>query len=99
MTRLSGTKSRQGVGHSGSEFDDILENETPVVVSSPNKKRVSPPHGHIHELGSGSSGGLRSGRKFILKSVPSFPPLTPCIDSRGSTTQNRSKLQDNSGKN
>ena len=104
MTTLSGTKTSQGLNlDSGSGLNDILENETPVKLSSPNKKRVSPPHSHshnrIHELGSGSSGGLRSGRKFILKSVPSFPPLTPCVDSKGgTTTRNTYKLQDNSNK-
>lgn len=48
-----------------------------VKASSPNKKRVSPPH----EFSSSSSVGVRT-RKFTLKAVPSFPPLTPCIDSR-----------------
>lgn len=46
-----------------------------VKASSPNKKRVSPPHEEF------SSVGIRT-RKFTLKAVPSFPPLTPCIDSR-----------------
>ncbi|MCD9638364.1 hypothetical protein HAX54_022264 [Datura stramonium] len=52
-------------------------------VSSPNKKRISPPHCHLNELGSRSfGGGLKIGRKFILRVVPSFPPLTPCIESK-----------------
>ncbi|KAK9075682.1 hypothetical protein SSX86_004010 [Deinandra increscens subsp. villosa] len=50
-----------------------------VASSSPNKKRISPPRIRLHELGSST---LKSGRKFILKAVPSFPPLTPCIDSK-----------------
>ncbi|KAF3447151.1 hypothetical protein FNV43_RR12331 [Rhamnella rubrinervis] len=106
ITRLSGTKSLQGLD-SGSGFYDILQDDTPeilkddstpiksVKVSSPNKKRISPPHGYIHELGSSSSGGLRSGRKFILKAVPSFPPLTPCIDSKDNTIKKTSNLRDN----
>lgn len=53
-----------------------------VASSSPNKKRVSPPRIRLHELGSNT---LKSGRKFILKAVPSFPPLTPCIDSKQTT--------------
>ncbi|KAF2302552.1 hypothetical protein GH714_037697 [Hevea brasiliensis] len=68
---------------------DILEDDTrkilenalaatkSVKVSSPNQKRVSPPQIRSQELRSSSSQGLRSGRKFILPAVPSFPPLTP----------------------
>ncbi|KAF7830270.1 protein tesmin/TSO1-like CXC 2 [Senna tora] len=88
MTKLGETKSQQRL-ESDSKFHDIpdmlKEASTPVKsvkASSPKQKRVSPPHGHLRELGSSSSGGLRSGRKFILKAVPSFPPLTPCIDSK-----------------
>ncbi|CAA0821351.1 Protein tesmin/TSO1-like CXC 2 [Striga hermonthica] len=64
----------------------LKDNSTPVngvKVCSPNKKRVSPPHVRLHEFsGSSSSVGIRTGRKFILKAVPSFPPLTPCVDSK-----------------
>ncbi|KAJ8531333.1 hypothetical protein K7X08_026767 [Anisodus acutangulus] len=73
----------------------VMEDDTPeilkdssipqngVKVNSPNKKRISPPHRHLNELGSSSSGGgLKTGRKFILLAVPSFPPLTPCIESK-----------------
>lgn len=60
---------------------------TSVKVSSPNKKRVSPPHICVPELASNSSVGLRSGRKFILKSVPSFPPLIPCTGIKYTTSQ------------
>ncbi|CAI0465843.1 unnamed protein product [Linum tenue] len=51
------------------------------VSSSPNSKRVSPPH--HNNLGtstsaSSTSPGRRSGRKkLILQSIPSFPSLTP----------------------
>lgn len=93
MTKLGETKSQLCL-ESDSRLHDILEDETPdmlkeastpiksVKASSPKQKRVSPPQSHLRELGSSSSGGLRSGRKFILKAVPSFPPLTPCIDSK-----------------
>ncbi|KAM3218371.1 hypothetical protein P3L10_022901 [Capsicum annuum] len=73
----------------------VMEDDTPeilkessipqngVKVNSPNKKRISPPHRHLNELGATSSGGgLKTGRKFILRAVPSFPPLTPCIESK-----------------
>ncbi|KAK7293781.1 hypothetical protein RJT34_16655 [Clitoria ternatea] len=85
---------------------DILEDETPdilkeastpmkpVKVNSPTQKRVSPPQSH-HKFGSSSSGALRSSRKFILKAVPSFPPLTPCVDSKGNDNQD---LGDSGGK-
>ncbi|KAK4388948.1 protein tesmin/TSO1-like CXC 2 [Sesamum angolense] len=67
-----------------SEFSNTLQDDTPdilkdsptplnaVKVSSPNKKRVSPPHGRQHEFSSSSSDGLRTGRKFILKAFPHF---------------------------
>ncbi|RWR72392.1 CRC domain-containing protein [Cinnamomum micranthum f. kanehirae] len=71
---------------SNNKLYNVPEDETPhilketcspkkaVKTSSPNKKRVSPPHNCLHELrGSSSSPSLRGGRKFILQSVPSFP--------------------------
>lgn len=106
MTQLGGTKSLQALD-CDSRLSGIMEDDTPeilkdvstpiksVKVSSPSHKRVSPPHGHANELRSSSSGALKSGRKFILKAVPSFPPLTPCIDSKGSTDQERSNFQEN----
>ncbi|XP_021277538.1 protein tesmin/TSO1-like CXC 4 [Herrania umbratica] len=105
MSSLDGTKNLQGLDSDG--LSDILEDDTPEILkdtstpnksvktSSPNGKRVSPPH-NLLQLGSSSSGPLRSGRKFILKAVPSFPPLTPCIDLKGSSNQNRSSFQENS---
>lgn len=97
MTQLGGSKGPQGPDSEDGLYgilDDtpeILEDtSTPtksVKVSSPNQKRVSPPHGRLHELGSSSSGFLKSGRKFILRSVPSFPPLTPCVESRSISNQ------------
>ncbi|XVF47893.1 hypothetical protein PTKIN_Ptkin03bG0146700 [Pterospermum kingtungense] len=106
MSSLDGTKKLQELDSDGGLYD-ILEDDTPEILkdasspvktvkaSSPNGKRVSPPH-NLHQLGSSSSGPLRSGRKFILKAVPSFPPLTPCIDSKGSSNQIRSNFQENS---
>uniref|UniRef100_A0A2P2NYR6 Uncharacterized protein n=1 Tax=Rhizophora mucronata TaxID=61149 RepID=A0A2P2NYR6_RHIMU len=86
MTQLDKTKRKELGSDSG--LYGILEDDTPEILeesstpvasvkaSSPNKKRVSPPR-PFHQLESGSSAVLKSGRKFILKSVPSFPPLTP----------------------
>ncbi|MED6209184.1 hypothetical protein PIB30_052336 [Stylosanthes scabra] len=96
-----GVKHLQSL-ESESRLFDIMEDETPDVLkesltptksvkaNSPNQKRVSPPHGHLRGLGSSSSGGFRTGRKFILKSVPSFPPLTPCVDSKGNSSKGNS---------
>lgn len=97
------------------KLDNVLEDATPEVlqdpinaekVSSPNKKRVSPPRIQVsspnkkrvsppricgmRQLGSSfSSAGLKSGRKFILRALPSFPPLTPCIDGKDSSSQSK----------
>lgn len=109
MSRFGGTKSLQGL-NPNSGFCDILEEDTPeilkdcatprnsVKISCPNWKRVSPPKRHSRELGSSSSGDLKSGRKFILQGVPSFPPLTPYIDSKGSTNQKASNNEDNNSR-
>ncbi|GER45135.1 tesmin/TSO1-like CXC domain-containing protein [Striga asiatica] len=74
---------------SSSVLDDtpemLKDSPTPVngvKVCSPNKKRVSPPHRRPNEFGSSSSVGIRTGRKFILKAISAFPPLTLCVDSR-----------------
>lgn len=78
--------SRQGFGKSSffpppPKFETIREDEIPeflqsgspegggIKSSSPNRKRVSPPHN------GGMSPGLRSSRKLILQSIPSFPSL------------------------
>ncbi|KAK4425642.1 protein tesmin/TSO1-like CXC 2 [Sesamum alatum] len=56
------------------EMPEFLQEGSPVSgikSSSPNGKRVSPPHGAV-----GTSPGLRSSRKLILQSIPSFPSLT-----------------------
>ncbi|KHG19476.1 hypothetical protein F383_23962 [Gossypium arboreum] len=95
MSPLNDNKKLQGLDSADGGLYDILEDDMPEILKdtsmpikpvkagSPNGKRVSPPH-NLHQLGSSSSGPLRSGRKFILKAVPSFPPLTPCIDAKGS---------------
>ncbi|ONM01968.1 CRC domain-containing protein TSO1 isoform X2 [Zea mays] len=58
----------------GDSTSDILKGNssphTSVKVVSPNKKRISPPR-----MGIGLSPICRSGRKLILKSIPSFPSL------------------------
>lgn len=67
------------------QFESIQEDEIPITLqgntsptsgiiksTSPNSKRVSPPHTEI-----GTSPGRRSSRKLILQSIPSFPSLTP----------------------
>ncbi|GER32494.1 tesmin/TSO1-like CXC domain-containing protein, partial [Striga asiatica] len=85
----------------GESSSGVIQDDTPemlkdgftpvngVKVCSPNKKRVSPPHVRLHEFsGSSSSVGIRTGRKFILKAVPSFPPLTPCVDSKSADKSN-----------
>lgn len=75
------------------DVSDSLEDDTPDILknngsptrglkaSSPNQKRVSPPHNYCPKEMMNrrpiSSPGIRSGRKYILQSVPSFPPLTP----------------------
>ncbi|KAK8683057.1 hypothetical protein V6N13_039127 [Hibiscus sabdariffa] len=106
MSPLDENKNLQGLDPADGGLFDILEDDMPEILKdtsmaimpvkavSPNGKRVSPPH-NLHQLGSSSSGPLRSGRKFILKAVPSFPPLTPCIDSKSSSTQGRNDLQEN----
>ncbi|KAL3844092.1 hypothetical protein ACJIZ3_001495 [Penstemon smallii] len=108
MVQFSGTKLHQ-MFEFDSELSNKMQDDTPdilkdnptplnvVKVSSPNKKRVSPPHGSPRELRSSSSAGLRSGRKFILKAVPPFPSLTPCVDSKSASVQLTNDPQDCSG--
>ncbi|XP_076944044.1 protein tesmin/TSO1-like CXC 2 [Bidens hawaiensis] len=70
--KMGGSKALQTVGEN--EVADVFEenNGSPisgVKSSSPNSKRVSPPHNSVM--------GQRSSRKLILQSIPSFPCLTP----------------------
>ncbi|KAL5698093.1 hypothetical protein ACHQM5_029172 [Ranunculus cassubicifolius] len=94
LPRLGESKVQIGEPDSEPGYD-ILEDDTPdilkesrtpikaVKVSSPNQKRVSPPCSHLNSLGSSrSSPGLKSGRKFVLQSISSFPPLTPYVDPK-----------------
>ncbi|KAF8035936.1 hypothetical protein BT93_C1839 [Corymbia citriodora subsp. variegata] len=104
-TQLVGAKSCEDpmsdIGLSailGDDTPEVLKDDPTtaksVKVSSPSRKRVSPPHGHLHGLNTSSSVALKSGRKFILKAVPAFPPLTPCIGSKGSSGENSHDYQD-----
>ncbi|KAK4750112.1 hypothetical protein SAY87_027561 [Trapa incisa] len=57
------------------EMPQVLRGTTSGMsqkTASPNGKRVSPPHGELS-----STPSLRSGRRLILQSIPSFPSLTP----------------------
>ncbi|KAK1382828.1 hypothetical protein POM88_020563 [Heracleum sosnowskyi] len=88
------------VPDSESKFYNILEDDdiaellkehqvsfSEVKVRSPNNKRVSPPHSRFPELRPSSSmTALRGGRKFILKAVPSFPPVAPCTDVKSTSS-------------
>lgn len=84
---FSGTKHHDPIKD---DMPEILKEastlQNAVKVSSPNKKRVSPPHSRLLHLGGSPSGGsgLRSGRKFILRAVPSS---SPCINSKGCTNK------------
>lgn len=97
MTQYGSKEFYEAVNSDKSSFNAI-EDDTPeilkdastppsgVKVSSPNKKRVSPPHGRLKDPDCSSSARrLKPGRKYKLGSVPSFPPLTPCFDSKGSS--------------
>ncbi|KAL5224154.1 hypothetical protein ABZP36_010793 [Zizania latifolia] len=55
--------------------------QSSVKVVSPNKKRVSPPR-----IGTGLSPICKSGRKLILKSIPSFPSLCGDITNEDPNT-------------
>ncbi|KAL6965962.1 hypothetical protein U1Q18_047777 [Sarracenia purpurea var. burkii] len=108
VAQFGGTKNLQAV-ESDEKLHDTLEDNMPEILKdtlipldavrfrSPNKKRVSPPHSQLYELGSSSSAGLRNGLKFVLQAVPSFRPLTPCIDSRDGCSENDPQVY--SGKN
>ncbi|CAN6348398.1 unnamed protein product, partial [Urochloa humidicola] len=65
----------------GDRSDTLKGNSSPqtsVKVVSPNKKRVSPPR-----MGTGLSPICKSGRKLILKSIPSFPSLGGDLNNEG----------------
>ncbi|KAL1182619.1 hypothetical protein V6Z11_A02G128400 [Gossypium hirsutum] len=72
MSPLNDNKKLQGLDSADGGLYDILEDDMPEILKdtsmpikpvkagSPNGKRVSPPH-NLHQLGSSSSGPLRSG--------------------------------------
>ncbi|XP_004955606.1 protein tesmin/TSO1-like CXC 3 isoform X1 [Setaria italica] len=74
-TTLQSCKSSKAAGSGiDEEMPDILkEADSPsrVKTTSPNRKRVSPPHNALS-----ISPNRKGGRKLILKSIPSFPSLT-----------------------
>ncbi|CAI9094523.1 OLC1v1030277C1 [Oldenlandia corymbosa var. corymbosa] len=98
--------------HQAAEFEErpysIVDDDTPeilkenpeptgaVKVSSPNKKRVSPPHGGLTQLTSCSSEGVRTCRRFVLKGIPTMPPRTPHIQSQVDPAQNTDNAQSSS---
>lgn len=47
------------------------------ATSSPNQKRISPPHLKANNTHTKSPSSSRGVRKFVLQSVPPFPKLTP----------------------
>ncbi|GMH12447.1 hypothetical protein Nepgr_014288 [Nepenthes gracilis] len=102
-TEVDGSQILQDFG-SSSKNCDISADDTPeilkdssttvmsVKVSSPNKKRISPPDPCTDELKSSSLGSLRSSRRFILQAVPRFPLLTPCHGSKEGTDQKSDEI-------
>ncbi|OVA00486.1 CRC domain [Macleaya cordata] len=95
LPRLSGNKFPREPDSDSSRLYEIQEDDTPEILkdtrtpikavkaNSPNQKRVSPPQNHTHEPRSSCSPSLKSGRKFVLRSISTFPPLTPYSDPRG----------------
>ncbi|GLT90545.1 hypothetical protein SLE2022_084710 [Rubroshorea leprosula] len=81
--KLGISKFSSGQTRFKTSLQAIPEGETPEVLksdcsspgqvkaTSPNSKRISPPH---HEFGSSTS--WRGGRKLILRSIPPFPSLS-----------------------
>ncbi|ONK66518.1 uncharacterized protein A4U43_C06F9030 [Asparagus officinalis] len=71
--------------------DILKETRSPIKMvksSSPNSKRVSPPHRILCSTSeSPPPSGLRNVRKFILQSMPAFPPLTPYSKSNKEGTK------------
>ncbi|XP_075495971.1 protein tesmin/TSO1-like CXC 2 isoform X2 [Primulina tabacum] len=104
VANFSGTKHQQ-VMDSDHDLFDVMQDDTPeilkdiptplnaVKVSSPNKKRVSPPHSQVPKFDSSSPARFRNAVKYILKSVPSFPPLTSCINSKSDSLEQAGNSQ------
>ncbi|KAH7547364.1 hypothetical protein FEM48_Zijuj01G0301900 [Ziziphus jujuba var. spinosa] len=93
MAQFSDTQASHCLS-SNAAFYGLIDNDTPqilkenstpckaVKVSSPHQKHESSPQFQSHGLSSGSPPSLRGGRKFILQSMPTFPPLTPYSKSK-----------------
>ncbi|XP_073130746.1 protein tesmin/TSO1-like CXC 2 [Henckelia pumila] len=108
VANFSGTKHKQ-VMDSDPDVFDVMQDDTPeilkdtptplsaVKVSSPNKKRVSPPHSQVPKFDSSSPARFRNAVKYILKSVPSFPPLTPCVNPKIGSLEQSCNSQNCSG--
>lgn len=80
-TLLSSFENYTEMVLSESTSDALKGNSSPqtsVKVVSPNKKRISPPR-----MGTGLSPICKSGRKLILKSIPSFPSLSGDVIKNG----------------
>ncbi|BFG24603.1 hypothetical protein CerSpe_108760 [Prunus speciosa] len=93
QAQLPSSQLQPSGAHYDIPYDDTPEilketsNPTKVVkASSPNQKRVSPPQSRSR-LRERSPTGLRSGRKFVLQAMPSFPPLTPHRNSKEGTNE------------
>lgn len=96
---VSGGENSRQDDKSGSKVYEILDDDAPgvlkdvhsptkpVIISSPSQKRVSSPHKQVKERRLTSSTALRSGGKFILKAVPSFPPSIPCTMPRDNKSE------------
>ncbi|WVZ62086.1 hypothetical protein U9M48_011873 [Paspalum notatum var. saurae] len=74
-TVVQSCKSSKVAGGTDEAMPDILKDASSpsncVKTTSPNGKRVSPPHNALN-----ASPNRKGGRKLILKSIPSFPSLT-----------------------
>lgn len=93
MAQFSDTEASHCLS-SNTAFYNLIDNDTPQILkenstpsnavkaSSPHQNRESSPQFQSHGLSSGSPPSLRGGRKFILQSMPSFPPLTPYSKSK-----------------
>lgn len=75
-SRLDGNQYFENTSFHGVEMPEILQGNYSslglIKSSSPNRKRVSPPHCEFEQ-----SPNRTISRKLILQSVPSFPSLTP----------------------
>ncbi|KAG0461510.1 hypothetical protein HPP92_021807 [Vanilla planifolia] len=88
----STSRQKCNLEHETPEFlEDAHSPIKPIKAGSPNQKRVSPPKTKLNETGPSFSTGLKSGRKFILHSIPQFPPLTPYRNKSKEATRDPSE--------